>query len=92
MFAQMRIAFKALYNHIKNIRTNTEVGLSESNKIFTIIGIDPYTILKVDESIFLHKPPQSYSHASAPFGNIKDDHTPTAVPPSLFRMSNFLYF
>lgn len=88
----MFVAFNSFNNHIKSICPDTQICLRQCDKVFAIMGVNPHTILKPHESVFFHKPPQSYSYASAPFGNIKDDHAPAAIPFSLLRMSDFLYF
>src|SRR3989344_3102365 len=91
MFSQMFVVLNPFNNHIQSIRPDTEICFCQCDKVFAIMWIHPHTILKPYESVFFHKPPQSYSHASAPFGNNKDDPAPPTVPFPLFCMSDFLY-
>lgn len=92
MLAQMFILFKAFYNHIKHIRTDTEVRLGECNKVLTIIRIDPYAILQSHETIFLHKSTNTRSHAPATLGNVEYDNAPPPIPSPLFCDCYFLCF
>ncbi len=55
MLAQVFIALKLFYYHIKHINADTEICFRERDKVFAIIGINPHTILEPYKSIFTHK-------------------------------------
>ena len=84
MFAQMLIVFKPFHNHIKHIGTNAKICLCERNEVFAVIRINPHAILKANESVFIHKTTETRAHALPPFGDIKNNYSPTPIPFPLF--------
>src|SRR3989344_4090792 len=92
MLPEIFIAFQALHNHIKHIRTDTKIGFRKRDEIFTIMGINPYTVLEPHEPIGTHKLPQTISDSLPSLGNIEDNDTPSSIPFLLLFHKNSLRF
>src|SRR3989344_2885514 len=80
----MFIVLELFHNHIEHIGTNAKICLCKRNEVFAVIWINPHAILKANKSIFIHKTTEARAHTLPPFGDIKDNYSPTPIPFLLF--------
>lgn len=80
MFAQVFVALQLFYNHIQRICADAEIRFCERDNVFTIVRINPRTILEAHKPEFLHELPQQIAYSAASFRYVEKHNAPTTVP------------
>jgi len=80
MCAKIPIVFHGVDDGVKDILSNLEFRFEKRDKILTVIGIHPYTVLQPDKSYLSHHCTETRPNSCAPFWYIEHDHSPPFVP------------
>ena len=79
----MRVVLDFFDDNVQNSCPDPHVSLQKCNEVLAVVWKDPYAVLKAHKTELLHGHSQAVTNDPAPFWNVKNDHTPTAVPFSL---------
>lgn len=72
-------------DHIQDILAYSVLGLQKGYNFFAVVRIHPYTFLKLHQSKRLEVPTNSIACLPPALLNVKNNHTPLAVPFFLYQ-------
>src|SRR3989344_9667760 len=92
MNAKMFIILYLFNNKVQHGHSDLQISFQERNKVFAVVGEDPYTILQPYKAESAHNLTQAIANQPPLLRNIKNNHSPAIVPSSFLFQFHFLFF